>query len=611
MRFFEDFQPLDLLVPSLDGKLLICSSTQSDKIFCCSQKCVNNYTVFGFLQMSGIVMSMSFIFKDNVFWVGAILSNNILQVCKLPYERQANRLAPIPDNLTETMYRKVDPGTNRIMSSKINLNIFVAGDDKYLKLYDSWPNEHYEDLDWRKPALQPKEEFISHSIGTTSHHFSLELKKMATGGKDGLVIVRDPAQIRNLKEFQTHSVVSGGVSAIAISAKLPFVYACGVDGSIFVIAIDDEQSVFPKEPITITASDEMNILEELKPLQVSDMKLFTDVMQEEFQQANAEKKEVFRKKMMEQLGGIQHKLKTLLHENENVTEIEKLERDDFVVDLAKQSQFVQEGDNVCVDIRKEAEKTNLKLEMLRERVIDSTWNKMEINSTAMKSIQNDSLVFNFSIRKRSATENKTLMMCVNQRKIELMEKYRRMEANLRECLNLGDFSTNQEGYFMNRMAGKPQFMTDDAIAEAAAEFARRNAEKLRERNQANEQQQQTKKGEGDARKPYLKITKGRLGTKIRKKDDDGEVVQKQTMERDIKGMEDQHWKVVYMERDLDELKRSIEGTMPNIYDLLYECYELYTDQRKRTQIELIREVIFELKRDFNKEFLELEAYKQE
>ena len=49
MRFFEDYQPLDLLVPSLDGKLLICSSTQSDKIFVCSQKCVNNYTVFGFL----------------------------------------------------------------------------------------------------------------------------------------------------------------------------------------------------------------------------------------------------------------------------------------------------------------------------------------------------------------------------------------------------------------------------------------------------------------------------------------------------------------------------------------------------------------------------------
>jgi hypothetical protein len=41
--------------------------------------------------------------------------------------------------------------------------------------------------------------------------------------------------------------------------------------------------------------------------------------------------------MMEQLGVIQAKLKELLHENNNVTEIEKLERDEFVVDVEKQN----------------------------------------------------------------------------------------------------------------------------------------------------------------------------------------------------------------------------------------------------------------------------------
>lgn len=59
---------------------------------------------------------------------------------------------------------------------------------------------------------------------------------------------------------------------------------------------------------------------------------------------------------------------------------------------------------MCSDIRKEAEKTNLRLELLRERVIDSTWNKMEVHSQAMKSIQNDNLLFNFSIRKKTAYE---------------------------------------------------------------------------------------------------------------------------------------------------------------------------------------------------------------
>lgn len=117
-------------------------------------------------------------------------------------------------------------------------------------------------------------------------------------------------------------------------------------------------------------SGEIAQMPTLNPLNVEDMKLFTDVMQEEFESANAEKKQIFKKQIMEQLGVIQSKLKELLHENNTVTEIEKLERDEFVIDVEKQDQFIQEGDNVCNDIRNEADKTNLRLELLRERVID-------------------------------------------------------------------------------------------------------------------------------------------------------------------------------------------------------------------------------------------------
>jgi len=300
-----------------------------------------------------------------------------------------------------------------------------------------------------------------------------------------------------------------------------------------------------------------------------------------------------------------------LDENETVTEIEQLERDEFVIDLLKQKQFIEEGDNVCTDIRKEAEKTNLKLELLKRRIEESTWAKMKDHSTAMQSIQNDGLLYNFSIRNRTEYEEKVYKMIVTQRKIELMEKYRRMENKLQECLNMKDFSHSNEGYFMNRMAGKPQFMTDASIAEAAAEFARKDAEKKLKKNQAEQQQQNTNKGEEGKRKPYLKLTKGRLGTKVRKKDDDGAGVQVQQVEREIAEMDSHHWKVVYQERELSKLQEAIEVANPCVYDLLYDAFELYTDQRKRTQIELIREVIFELKRDFNELFEKLKKDKEE
>lgn len=131
---------------------------------------------------------------------------------------------------------------------------------------------------------------------------------------------------------------------------------------------------------------------------------------------------------------------------------------------------------------------------------------------------------------------------------------------------------------MNRKAGKPEFMTDDAIALAAAEFAKRDAEKKALRNAAEQQTNTVTKGDEGKRKPYLKLTKGRLGTKIRKKDDDDGAANKNVqMDRDIKGMEEIHWKVVYHEKELEDLKNALSADPINIYDLLYDSFELYTD----------------------------------
>jgi hypothetical protein len=110
----------------------------------------------------------------------------------------------------------------------------------------------------------------------------------------------------------------------------------------------------------------------------------------------------------------------------------------------------------------------------------------------------------------------------------------------------------------------------------------------------------------------LKITKGKLGQKTKKKDPDEELrnAQKDKMQqREIRGMEEIYWSVKYALNTLDELKKKLDH--PNIWDLIYESYDLYTDPRKRMQIELLREVIFELKRDYNKEFEALEKFKED
>jgi len=155
-------------------------------------------------------------------------------------------------------------------------------------------------------------------------------------------------------------------------------------------------------------------------------------------------------------------------------------------------------------------------------------------------------------------------------------------------------------------------MDDDSIAEAARIFEENRARKLKEKNDAKNNQMLNVEGDGRL-KPILTITKGKLGTKTRKRDPDEEArlaaLAKQGQNRDIKGMEEIHWKIIQTQRSIDDIKAGLESN--NIFEVLYEPYDLYRDKRKRCQIEFLKEVVFELKRDFNKEFETLEKFKND
>lgn len=150
----------------------------------------------------------------------------------------------------------------------------------------------------------------------------------------------------------------------------------------------------------------------------------------------------------------------------------------------------------------------------------------------------------------------------NTRKMELLEMIGRRENQLKEALEESDFSESIEDYMMNRVGGKPIFEDDESIQEAAAEFAAKDAEKKAKRdkleqslNNQNNTNQQGKK------QPILKITKGKLGTKTKKKDVDDEEAaardKNKQQQREIRGMEEMYWKIRYELRDLEAMKEKL------------------------------------------------------
>jgi len=54
-----------------------------------------------------------------------------------------------------------------------------------------------------------------------------------------------------------------------------------------------------------------------------------------------------------------------------------LGREEFCIDVATQEKIIADGEEKCNMIRQIAEKHNLVLDLLRERVKESTWDRME------------------------------------------------------------------------------------------------------------------------------------------------------------------------------------------------------------------------------------------
>ena len=167
-------------------------------------------------------------------------------------------------------------------------------------------------------------------------------------------------------------------------------------------------------------------------------------------------------------------------------------------------------------------------------------------SRACKSIQSDKLIFNYAIRKREPKEKRRLAFLKLQRKVELRQKVARLEAKHREALDEAAFNGAHEGYIMNRIASKPAFMTNDAIAEAARIFAEERERKEKLKSDALNMNNMSQDANSGKLKPILVITKGKLGQKTKKRDVDDDAVRgkDKLQARDIKGMEELHWKVV-------------------------------------------------------------------
>ena len=276
-----------------------------------------------------------------------MLSNNLVESYEIPTEIFSNRLDPMPQSATKSGVRKVDTGSDFLISSKFCKHYIVSGDDLILKAYEHYPTDDFKVIDWKKPAVKPAIELKdSHALALTCYTTNEASKIIITGGRDGMINIRSSEtqpghdQFECLTTFSAHSVLQGGVVSIAIDQSGQFIYSSGGDGSIMIHSITSAS--LPHLEIPFENAQETGYLANVptvQPQPYDELTTVTQYMIEEFQKINDERKRTFRSDIMKELNGIQNNLKELLSENIKVTDIEKLERDEFVIDTAKAAEL--------------------------------------------------------------------------------------------------------------------------------------------------------------------------------------------------------------------------------------------------------------------------------
>jgi hypothetical protein len=114
------------------------------------------------------------------------------------------------------------------------------------------------------------------------------------------------------------------------------------------------------------------------------------------------------------------------------------------------------------------------------------------------------------------------------------------------------------------------------------------------------------------RKPRVDLNQFRLGANKPKQTDEDDLDDKlvnRQQNRDESNIAELKWKIITRKKEIEELRKDL-GTL-GAWDLIYEPFELYTDGRKRMQIELLQEIVFNLKGEYNKEFESFQKFKDD
>uniref|UniRef100_A0A6Q2YD26 Cilia- and flagella-associated protein 43 n=1 Tax=Esox lucius TaxID=8010 RepID=A0A6Q2YD26_ESOLU len=318
--------------------------------------------------------------------------------------------------------------------------------------------------------LNPEKEVEGHPMGPASILLSPHQLWLASVGQDGLLRIREISSLDRYVQIQCHSCWLGGVRSVSFTSDSQTIITTGLkDGSLVCtrlslkiagagkanaatqhsqsIANTQDSVITTEDPVLTSMADwdpealstpgsadrqgteaslkgqvvDLTEQEEsyttLPSVTSSDStwldKKLQAVMKEESQQFSETKKSL--RKNIKQL---RDTIQMMMRENEMLPVMEKLEQQEFNLDVDEQKRLQAEGEQEVTRVRNEIELENLAKCYLRDVLKKECWDSMKVKGQAIKAFHSENEVKNYPMKERTQQELGELHRVESIRKIE-------------------------------------------------------------------------------------------------------------------------------------------------------------------------------------------------
>jgi len=324
-------------------------------------------------------------------------------------------------------------------------------------------------LNAKVAAVEAEEILPPHGQFVTCMHVPLDGKCLLSACMDGSIrklSLEDSSHATSLQKF-VHNPYNGGVAALVANEDLTVMASTGGADGIFVWSDPAAVPSSTAPPNQAAPVDEK--IMEAAVVDVDDRSAdykvwapVSAVAKQAAAQAEAgDDPEVSavaaaqRKALLLEVDTLRKKLRSLVDQNNNCPDLEKIDRAEFCIDYEEKDIIAAKTKERCDALRAQLERENHARQLTRDRLIKEFWDPMRTKGCLISSLMSNLCVSNYPERIISPEETSTIKKLRIMRQIEQLEEKATKDGSVPKelqqdiTLRSEPFTTGQEKYIVN------------------------------------------------------------------------------------------------------------------------------------------------------------------